>query len=84
MHLANCLAEDIPVFIPHKVVDALALNRPRLYRVLIRVLMMPSIQHSWTGWSSDSVNARDRAVEDARKRWQGYPLCVMRVEEVGA
>ena len=83
MHLANCLAEDIPVFIPHKVVDAPP-NPPRLFRVRIRVLMAPSIEHLWIGWSSGDLQARDRAVEDARKRWLGYPWCVMHVEQVGA
>ena len=83
MHLSGCLADDIPVFIPHKVVDAPP-NPPRLFRVHLRVLTAPSIEHLWTGWSIDYLQARDRAVEDARKRWQGYPLCVMQIEQVGA
>ena len=74
---------EIPVFIPMPVMTP-AFNAPALYRVYIRVLMLPSIEHLWTGNATDDEHARTLAIDDARRRWSGYPLCLTSIQRVHA
>lgn len=40
--------------------------------------------HAWRGWARDSQHATQRACDDARRTWPGWPLCVRNVMQVGA
>ena len=81
MHLTT--AYPIPRLSLPQAMNATPAQNAHLFRVSMRVMLLPSIVNTWTGWAATADQARDRAVEDARQRWQGYPLCVTQIVQVG-
>jgi len=53
-----------------------------LWRVEVQVLGL-ALAHRWTGWALDSQQATQRARDEARQLFRGYPLCVRNVLQVG-
>jgi hypothetical protein len=38
---------------------------------------------TWRGWATDSRDARDLALDDARTAWRGHQFAVLAVYQVG-